>query len=329
MKIYLAYRDGYRSNSRFITEFDADSILSWFQNNWEILAKDDSKAYKNLLGKANIYRFNIGLDINEKIPQKPSDLEDLKRKLENYFYIDTIEGNEDCVQVLTDDDEIQLAWFMFTDNYKKENWEKLSIWFTEDIPIHYGTIGKKIITKKQVTPKGNGIGETYFVSCPIFDSGNLSSLSAAFSIEGIRLPELVDFLNQNEIDYIPQIKEEYCWGFDELDFIQFLLKKSQSKSLKEVLELANKIPHTEIGYYYNSTKTKVNQLTIQEILNLTLRNKSDSTKSKLKISEHFCELGINIGHGMYNYSFIFDDLWVANNEALAKSIIRFGETWRI
>jgi len=329
MKIYLAYRDGYRQNTRFIKEYESDSILSWFQNNWDCFGNDGGTKFSNLMGDANIYGFRIGLLEDESYPEKPKDIEDLKKKLNYYFYVDPeVIGNEDCLQVPTDDDEIQLAWFMFTEKYKNENWENLCLWFTEEISTNFGLEGKKIEVEKHIIPEGDFEGRTYFVGCSIYDGLHLTSLSGAYSIEGVRLPGLTDYFRLNSINYnkVDSV-EEHNMGFKEFKVIEILSKKAKDKELKEILEISNQIPYSEIWSYCYYKKVKLESLSIEEMLSLSSR--VNETKSKLKISEHFCELSTNISDGTYNYSFLFDDLWVEENPFLAKSIIRFGTTWKI
>lgn len=323
MKIYLVYRTAYIPNSRYIKSFEADSLLAWFQENWEAFYKDENDTYVRILG-IKIYGFPIWKREDDKdFPTKPNDLEDLKTKIDRYIYSNEVIAQEDCLQVYTDDDEIELAWAVFTEKYQQENWDKVSLWFHQELPTRFGEKGKDLPTNYQVLPSAKEKGTVYFLSCPIYDGGNLSDLEGACKIEGLRLPELLDYLQTHEITFQPE--ESYTYS-NELKFIQHLVKESKANSFKEVLELASTLPITEI-------EEEDKSLSLEKLLKLKLRNAPE--KSILKTSEHFYEVCIN---GMslddfidYNYWVFFDDLWIEANESLAKSLINFAsnELWKV
>jgi hypothetical protein len=133
MKIYFAYRTAYKSNLRYIKEFNANSIFDWFIENWETLSSDE---YSNLLG-TDVYGFPVNIEIEEieeieekkqsffsklfgekeKVEntdnsnsKKPKSFQNLLKLLEKGLYVNEITGDENCIKVATDDDEIELGW---------------------------------------------------------------------------------------------------------------------------------------------------------------------------------------------------------------------------
>ncbi len=321
MQIYLAYRSAYFPNARFIKAFNEESILSWFQKNWEVFTKEgaaESKEYIEVLGTA-IYGFPIWQIDDEPVPSKPKDFLELKSIIEKYIYNNEISGNENCLKVLTDDDEIELAWFMFTEKYKQENIENLQVWFSEEIPTDFGIKGQKLDAGKEILPKGNQEGCTYFISCPIYDSANFEDLEGTYKIENIRLPDFLNHILTNRLTYADE--EAYTSTLNEINYIKHIAKKTQSKDLREVLDIFSRKPITALQ------DTAYKRLSIEELLKMELSNKEE--KSILNYSEHFCEICINTLGVFYNYWILFDDLWVEKNQTLARSILRFGESWEI
>lgn len=317
MKIYLAYRSAYLPNSRHLKEFEEDSILSWFQKYWEIFTKEDSKDYVDVLG-VDIYGFPIWQIDDEPVPDKPENFRTLISLVEKYFYNNEVEGDEDCLRVLTDDDEIELAWFLFTEKYKQENWEKVSIWFHPDIPSGFGETGHELEIDKLILTKGKNTGSMYFVSCPVYDSENLETLEGAYKIEGVRLPDLVEYLMNSELSCSDS--DNVMYGLDELKFIQYLSRNSENPTLEKLIDICSRVSLTTLdGRDYNGFT--VNQL-------LELAQKERLGESKILSTAHFCEVCFSSTFH-YDYWVIFDDLWVEENLDLAKSILQFGESWKI
>lgn len=318
--LYLAYRSGYIPNNRYVKEFEEETIINWFQRYWDKFITENPEEddeYVTALG-THIYGFPIWPYDDEPLPSMPTDFEELKNTIGKYIYNNEIQGDENCLKVLTDDDEIELAWFLFTEKYKKENFEKLSLWFHNQLPTKYGEVGTKLDVDIEILPQGNKEGCIYFISCPIYDGANLEDLEGCYKIENIRIPDIIDYLKENDFE---ESEKEYDYGYSELEFLQYISRVSENIDVETLFKIFSKIPITEldVNQYEDST--------IDELLKLDLRN--DKEKSKVNASEHICEISINTVGEYYNYWIVFDDLWVEENEGLAKSILCFGKEWKI
>lgn len=323
--LYLAYRSGYFPNCRYIKEFEEESILNWFQRYWDKFTTENPEEdddYVKVLG-THIYGFSIWQVDDEPIPSSPTNFEELISIIGKYIYNNEIEGDENCLKVLTDDDEIELAWFLFTEKYKQENFDNLSLWFCNQLPIRYGENGLKLNVEIEILPQGNKEGCVYFISCPIYDGANLEDLEGAYKIENIRLPDLITYLKENEFE---DSGYEYDAGYSELEFLQYISRGSENINVETLFNIFSKIPITELNVNQDGTN-QYEGCTIDELLGLDLRN--DAKKSIVNASEHICEISINTVGEFYNYWIIFDDLWVEENEKLAKSILCFGKDWKI
>ncbi|MCT4665304.1 MAG: hypothetical protein N4A45_08755 [Flavobacteriales bacterium] len=337
MKIYFAYRTAYKSNLRHIKEFESNSIYDWFIENWETLNSDK---YSDLLG-IDVYGFPIDIkteEVKEKKqslfsklfekkghkgnkdeskPKKPENFQNLLELLEEGLYINEITGDENCIKVATDDDEIELGWFIFTEEYKKQNKEKTEIWFNDILPTSFGINGIKINEDiPTLNVKGKNEGYTYFLSSPIYDGSNLEDMTV-IKIEGVRLNNLLDFLVNNEINEI----EDVLYSINELNYIKHIENQLKSNNLKKVLETFANYPITELE------DIEIQEKSLSEIKEMELSNLPE--KSKIIVNEHSAEISVNSIEIFYNYFLFIDDLWVEENERLAKSILYFGENWDI
>lgn len=213
MKIYFAYRSGYIPNNRHFRVFEADSIFDWFLKNWASLSDETDGAVTNLLG-IRPYGFPISDYETEKPVPSPTDLEDLKAKIESFIYSNEVIVSESCVQVFTDDDEIELAWYLFDEKFAAENPDKVSIWFYDVLPTNFASeISPAMLEGKTVDPKAIGRSNTYYMSSSIYDSSHIEDLQGVYRFEGLRLPELTEYLRKN--DSI-NVENDDLYGSDEI-----------------------------------------------------------------------------------------------------------------
>ena len=319
MAIYLAYRTPYKSKNRYLKKFDCDSIIDFFQDYWDNLFNSSFEDHRNIFGTW-IYGFPIKeTDEHERI-NKPKGVEELIKILSKKIYANLIIGNQDCIQVFTDDDELELAWYLFTEKYKKDNLDILQIWFENNLPVDSHEEGEKLQQNTNIIePRGKGIGNTYFISCWTSDNTNLEDLEGVYEIKGVRIPDLADFFRRKERIYM----QNRVWsrGLDDLEYFQKIAKQLTTSNLKEIVEFAVKYP---LGEIFPNDNTK---LKIHEIKNLSLYNKPE--KSSINLGEHCCELSIHLENNEFNYMILFDDLWIKKHKTLAKSIANFGTTAKI
>lgn len=318
MNIYFAYRNGYKENSRHLKIFESDSILTFFQENWEKICDEENNSFIDLFG-VKVYGFPIWQMDDSPKPGPPKNIIELIEIIEKYIYSNEVDGNENCIQVFTDDDEIELAWYVFNEEYKNENWDIVSIWFQEKLPTNFGSIGVSLNCETNlILPKGEGVGNTYFASVRIEDSEHLESMDGIYQIKGVRLPDFLGYLRTCEIE----CANSNCWnGIANLNYIQKIAKELNNNSLDQVLRFITQYPLGSL------TNRDLERIKIDNIKNMKFLNKME--KSSLLISEHLCELCINIGFNMFNYIIFFDDLWLETNLNLGKSISSFVSTSRI
>ena len=294
-------------------------MLEWFQSHWKALTNSEGDADEQLLG-IRVYGMPL---CNEEAPV-PETLSELKSAIEEYAYCEEVKVSKNCLQVLTDDDEIELVWYVFDENYANRYPEKVSLWLNPILPTSYGNNGLPIKVKNtKMIPKGSEKGYVCYGSSSIYDSSHLSDLEGMVRIEGIRLPQLPDYLRSNS--FVPAPPEGEYAAFNELRLLQFLAKQMPTAELKEILGQAAKLPISDL-----LDSIKIEELDSQglnDIMKLNMRN--DPSKSVVQSSPHLCEWSTNALGEFQNYCVLFDDLWVEKNEALANSITQFFKKWNL
>ncbi len=321
MKIYFAYRSGYIYNNRHVRTFEAASVLDWFVGNWELLCSQEAKAIENFLG-AHPYGLPVTNYQEQKSVEAPRNLRDLKDKLENFVYSNQVLVKKNCVQVFTDDDEIELAWYVFDEIYAAQNPENLSLWLYDDLPTEFvAEPDTEILPAKIVPLHGAARGHTYYLSSMIYDSSHLSDLEGAYLIEGVSVPDLVDFLRTHEL---ATTTNRLSYGLHEIRFLQQLCKILPNSDQEQIFNELARFPSTSLDEIPNE---EIANLTPEQIKASQMTD-SATHLSQANLSEHFVELWSCNGD-FFSYLVIFDDFWLHKNRDLGRSLNRFCKTWKI
>lgn len=304
MKIYFAYRTGYQPNNRFIKEFEAESILAFFQTHWRTFT--DNEQYREFLG-IDVYGFPIHQyqeEVDEfVIPPKTNTLDELKECLERGVYCNDIIFDEHCIQVLTDDDEIELAWYVFDETYKNANMDKLALWFYENLPTQVNS--NKDFELEVELPQikvGDSDDCCYLIDNTIYDSANSEDITS------------IQILGTNLVDLMKNLKS-VKFNDDNYDFN--VLKLIQSISINENIDDTNKVLTEFVKYDLSQ---------IGDFQNLSIKDNIDY--NKVSVSNHIAELCVVSMGCFYNYYVLFDNKWANSYPELAKSLINFGINWQ-
>lgn len=310
MKVYFAYRTGYKSNHRFIKAFEADGILDFFQKHWEQFAKDATP----IIGDVYSFPFYYDKEDGDTL-QTPNDFEQLTKLLKSYVYCNEVLGDENCLEVHTDDDEIELAWYVFTENYKNANMDKVALWFYDTLPSDIDNSNANFKASEVMTLDVSDKDKVcYLMSSAIYDSGNLEDMQF-IKIKGTDLKHIIsdlkgfDFNAIKDDDYLP-------YGIEELHILTAIAQEFNLDDLQAVIDKFNDYP-TLIDNGI-SDKTDWQNLQIND----------EKEKSLIHINEHIAEFGIYSGFN-FHYYVLFDEEWANAHPELAKSIEQFGRSWQI
>jgi len=342
MSVYFVYRSHYEGPScKHVLCLDADSVLGWFQGVWERAkqADDASEWVKREIG-ANVYGFASIFEAarDESLPP-PSSERKLKSYLEEHLYVEgEIKFKPDALQVLTDDDEIELAYYIFDDHYLQEHPGKATYLLHEDwkLPTSCGDKpGKPRVVNKPVQPPGSGSGMTYLAFLSYYDSGGLSSLDdvgGPCRIKGVRILQFSDYLEAT-----PAGED---WPF-ELTLLRSQIHADDPTDLrlKSALERVASLPVVRLGEI--NMRPQPGQGTIDDARTYIANAVSklggtfdhDASKSLIATSDNLLQLCLHIGNSFGNDEFhqwiIFDDLWAGQHLDLAEGVLRYAKRWDV
>lgn len=205
MGVYFVLRSHYEGPTGFfVRHFDDVSILGWFQNRWA-----GTKPGQTSL---NLVRALVGTDVygfgslfeaiaenNLPVPQTDTALIAI---LNDHLYAEgEVVYENGALRVLTDDDELELAYFFFDDGFAAAHPERTAFplhnnWRLPDsvpAPVQ-ATSSPASDAETTALPPANGEGTLYLAFLSYYDSGNLSDLTGAYRIDGARLSDLPRYL---------------------------------------------------------------------------------------------------------------------------------------
>src|SRR6266542_3411355 len=121
MAVYFVYRSHYEGPAlKHLKRFSDATVLDWFRNRWTGIAdRQEANAWVTREMGCRVYGFGSLFDAIAEhdlpVPRTPRQLQDT---LEQHLYA---EGEILCtphaIQVLTDDDELQMAYYFFDDHF--------------------------------------------------------------------------------------------------------------------------------------------------------------------------------------------------------------------
>jgi uncharacterized protein (TIGR02996 family) len=201
MAVHFVLRSHYEGPSeRFHARFDDATVLDWFRARWGELAAR-GYASDEVLG-TRVYGFgSLGDAIASHGLAPPATPDELAGILDSHLYVEgKLVCKPHCIQVLTDDDEIQLAYFFFDDVWLEANPDRAAFLLHDGwrLPTAAEAQGappfSTKIKGKVLARAGEGEGLVWLCLLAFLDSDNLSELPGPLVIEGVRLEELPRWL---------------------------------------------------------------------------------------------------------------------------------------
>src|SRR5688572_8709271 len=125
MTVHFVYRSHYQGPmGLYHKAFAERTVLEWFQNHWEGIPYDEETAYggqdrvAEVLG-CSVYGFNSLFNAIARHALSPPRTERrLVELLRQHLYLEgELRAAPHLLQMLTDDDEIELAYYFFDDEY--------------------------------------------------------------------------------------------------------------------------------------------------------------------------------------------------------------------
>lgn len=238
LSVYFVLRSQYESpNICRIKMFDENSVLDWFRKYWKACDFNESYEYVAQLLGFSVYGFpSIFRAIREHSLGKPSNSQELEKHLRKHLYFEgDMHFHPHAIQVFTDDDELDLVYYIFDDEYVESNKEKCTFILRNEWKLPTESRVDTFVPKTETTilkPPGPGAGAVFCVFMSAYEwGGQIADMDKASCIQGIRLPELAAYLGSKELGT----------GIDvELEFpSELLLIRSQLLVEPELVKIAD------------------------------------------------------------------------------------------
>lgn len=181
MSVHFIYRSHSGNPGAFYhRRFDADSVLGWFRSIWQGVPERHAWAHAMKLVGRDVYGFcSLFEKIHEHDWPPPKTMKQLFDRLAESLYVGEMQSGANHLQVLTDDDELEMAIYVFDDHYAARRPERCAFLIQDDWVLpDGGAFGefKPPCRERAQKPRVAGEGRTYFAHFAADDSGSLSDL---------------------------------------------------------------------------------------------------------------------------------------------------------
>jgi uncharacterized protein (TIGR02996 family) len=352
--VYFVYRCHYNAPSeKHVLRFEYDTVLDWAKTHFKPIVDEHeaSRHAEEVLGGLHVYSFDSLFHyaaVNDVSP--PRKMADVKEWFQLMYGGDSAKSGPHHIQVLTDDDELEMAVYVFDDHYRAAKPGKADFLLLDGWELPAGDSDEplpKLPKTSAVTPKGDGEGSVFVVSLDADDSSNLSDRSEyghGRRIDGVRVPDLVRYLlvHPNEEDYgaLYVLRE----ALEPL----FRTRKGPEVGFRDAIrknpaDLTNWAAYSDWLVEHDLPPAGLH------LLELALRAKEyssgranrDPKLDRVKVTEHAAQVSKHESrwpdppipsyrsHDTYAQFLFFDDRWAAAHPTLAAGILTFASRWDV
>lgn len=331
--VYRSHYDGLLSKR--VVDLPHASLLEWFREGW---SAPDPRTFVLESLQGHVYGLATAFERARELGiEAPATHAALIAHLDEHLYVEgEIRHDAHTLRVLTDDDEVELAYFFFDAHALDEHADDLA-YLLQDWPLpttHDEGHGKASFEPElelpALRPAGTGEGATYVVLGTFYDSDSLPG--GSFVIHGARLPQLSHHLRS----VVPQRMPPTSWGYEspwplELRLLRGLVRDGEA-SLALALERLRDYPVEALGQGSTGALGIADHAAAVADFSTaaaSLRpNSGESKHTRLELAEHVAVVAQHVseffGHQQW---FLFDDRWAAAHPALARSLLRYGVHW--
>lgn len=353
MAVYFVYRSHYDNPSAFyLKRFDADTVLDWFHSIWKGVPDEGPKYLasdhaKKLIGR-NVYSFgSLFGKIHENDWPPPKTMNALGARLNDALYVGELQGLSHHVQILTDDDELEMAIYIFDDHYAKKHPDRCAFLMRDDWVLPDGGANGSFKLPRWVRAEKDrvaGEGRTYFAHFAAYDSGGLTDLGPdGFSqcgvLKNVRVPDVARYL----FTLIPLDTDETRVEIHS-DLLQLLhglapaVKAAKGQEAAFLKAVAANPNDTACWSAYSDWLLENGKPTLLErILKQYTPDAGCDTssrrpkKDRIVVQSHVAQASKHVAtwgtEDLYHHFVLFDDLWANAHPDLAGSIVRTASRW--
>ncbi|XVQ83809.1 hypothetical protein ACQP2K_34005 [Microbispora siamensis] len=193
--VYFVYCSAYEGTSgRLVRHFPDATVLDWFRRVWDDASSEDAYDWVERELGTNVYGLNTIFETGQPAPRTHVEL---RRMLKEHLYVERkLRVDRHGVRALTDDDDVELAYFFVDDHVVADEPDRWAYLVHEswDLPADAPPSVRTFTPPGQVdvltpAPPG-GEGVTYVVLLTHYATSNSVGGRYPKALPGVRLPGL-------------------------------------------------------------------------------------------------------------------------------------------
>ena len=353
MSVHFVYRSHYDNPGAFhVKVFPQDTVLEWFRSIWRGIARAESRplpAYQfaeELIGRHVCTFGSLFENIHEHGWPPPKTMTAAAKHFEEALYTNEMKFGQHYLQLLTDDDEMEMAVYIFDDHYVAKNPHRTAFLMCEDCRLPDGAAEEMF--KLRGVPKAaklvRGVGLTYFVHFATYDGCGLddvSEYSLRGVVSGVRVADFPRYLfamrnrlaeNPDDEALNPELRQMVTG-------LGVVLEKAKGDEAAFLAALsANPDDYAGWCAYCDWRMDRARPPLLADILRLyratcgSVQNTRDPAKDEAFVQTHVAQVskhvgGIECGADRFHHFILFDDEWANAHRDLAASILRTASRW--
>jgi uncharacterized protein (TIGR02996 family) len=350
MAVYFVYRCYYNApGERHVRRFEFDNVVEWVRSIWRPIPETETayQCAQDLLGGLDGWMFGqIFLAIAEEGLPPPENMDQVMKGFW-HLYIEQEDHGPHHLQILTEDDDNQVAIYLFDDHFLAtapgrtdflllDSWELPSTWSDAGPPCLPGS-------PRRIKHPGEGEGAVYTLSLLTESKYNLEDLCGGSRVEGARVPDLCRYVlthpDEKELDYglrlIRCTLQEILAApaGEDAGFLAAIRDNPRERVHWDVysdwLQDHDQLP---AGLYLLEAALRTEKFG-------GVREDRNPALDRIKVSPHLAQACKHEGQTLrstpptvrdfFQQWIYFDDLWAAANPTLATGLLQFAARWDV
>ncbi len=350
MAVHFVFRSLYNSPlEKQVRHFDDDSVVAWARRVWGQVPTDQAfDRGREILGGLEVYSFPNLFDVEANLHGPPDNMAGVAAWFGQMYSPQILHGSHH-LQLYTDDDETEMAIYLFDDHYRSSNPGKTDflLWDRWELPAGDGDVSGVVLPDTHpIGPAGDEEGVLYLINLVALDSSNLSDLGGSSGrLDGLRLDGLCRYLLLHSVEDGLGVGVEGVRGS-----LQALLTDPSGEDAGFLLALRDEpSERAHWNAYSDWLSERDRPVAGLHLLQQALRGAGPTEGSKnrdpardlLQVSNHLAQASKHEGrwpdgeflwftpHDTYETWIFFDDRWAAAQPTLAEGLVRFDSRWYV
>ncbi|MFY1692705.1 hypothetical protein [Plantactinospora sp. WMMB782] len=345
--VYFCYRSHYDGPlSKHVRHLPGVRVLDWFRQGWAV--EDPEQWVEDQLG-VDVYGLDSVFEeaaVRQLAP--PRDWRELHELLAEHLYLEGepethLRVTEHSVRAYTDDDEVELAYFLLDDEVVAAEPERLAYLFQSwplpaevTVPDRPGAAFVPVLPARPALPPAGGPGDSYAVLLTFYDGASIATTPPQV-FPGVRLPGLAARLRDGlaasgepDPDWPPELKVLAALVEPADESIEPALRRANAWPgfQQTICEPWPDLPDRTDSPGDGSGGGDHDPVRARRAAFPAVRDDRHPERSMLLVSAHLAQLAMHIDEVFgYQQWFLFDDLWAASHPDLAQSLLRYASQW--